>query len=142
MIIYMDRDHNAINFAEKVYNVISKAYKVEFLKSDESLPYPLIANNLSKKVASSPDSLGILICKTGIGMSIVANKVKGIYAANCKTAEESRNFKACNKGNVLCFGATSVSLATAIEMCKVFVDTKFDCKNRNRIDLIKLLEEN
>lgn len=141
MRIYIDRDHNAVEFTEAVVSALSALYNVVFLQSPLECPYPSVAEKLSKIVSKEKDALGILICKTGIGMSIVANKIKGIYAANCSTMKQCYMFKKNNMGNVLCLGANTMSVERAIRICKVFIETKFDDKNIGRINTIKTIEE-
>lgn len=141
MTVYMDRDHNAVDFADELYAKLSSEYNIHYLKSSIDLPYPVIAHSLAQKVSSSDNALGILICKTGIGMSIVANKVGGIYANNCNTVKECKQFKSCNNGNVLCLGAANLSVAHAEKICKAFLDTDFIVKHAGRIELIKKLTE-
>lgn len=137
MTIYLDRDHNAIEFTEEIYSKLSEIYNIDFIRTDETVPYPVIAKSMAERVVRNSQSLGILVCKTGIGMSIVSNKVKGAYANNCKTVEECKNFKRCNMGNILCLGATSVTVEEAVNICKAFIDTDFNLVNLPRIDLIK-----
>ena len=137
MTVYLDRDHNAIEFTEKVYSKLSEIYNIDFIRTDETVPYPLIAKSMAERVVGDSHSLGILVCKTGIGMAIVSNKVQGAYANNCKTVEECKNFKSSNMGNILCLGATSVTVEEAVSICKAFIDIEFNSVNTPRIDLIK-----
>ena len=141
MTVFLDRDHNAVEFADELYAKLSLNYNIEYLKSPIEKPYPIIAYNLAQKVKSTENSLGILICKTGIGMAIVANKVSGIYASNCRTVKESINFKSCNNGNVLCLGASILSIAHAAKICGTFLDTAFNVTHAGRIELINSLVE-
>lgn len=140
-MVFLDRDHNAIEFAESLYENLSKQYEISFLRSSPDTPYPLVAQNMAGLILANPGSLGILICKTGIGMSIVSNKYKGIFANNCKSEEECFYFKSKNNGNVLCLGSKMISVTEAIKICKTFLSTEFDTQNQNRIDLIMQLFE-
>ena len=141
-MIFLDRDHNAIEFAESLYANLSRKYEISFLRSSPDLSYPLIAKKMADLILANPGSLGILICQTGIGMSIVSNKYKGVFANNCKSEEECFCFKSKNHGNVLCLGAKIISVAEAIKICNVFLSTEFDVRTQNRIDLIMQLDSN
>lgn len=138
-MIFLDRDHNAIEFTEALYENLSEQYELSFLRSAPSIPYPLVAQNMVQAILANPKSLGILICQTGIGMSIVSNKYHGIFANNCKSEEECFYFKSKNNGNLLCLGSRMLSIAEAVRICNVFLTTEFDTQNQNRIDLINQL---
>lgn len=93
--------------------------------SEESCDYPLIAQSLCKAVESDKSS-GILICGTGIGMSIAANRFKGIRAAMCSVELQARLARRHNNANILCLGAriTGTELALAITMA--FLESDFE----------------
>lgn len=138
-MLFLDRDHNAIQFAEAIYENLSNHYEISFIRSSPDIPYPLIAQNMVKKILTNPGSFGILICQTGIGMSIVSNKYKGIFANNCKSIEECYYFRSKNNGNLLCLGSKMISETDAIDICNTFLSTQFDNANQKRIDLINQL---
>lgn len=138
-MIYLDRDHNAIQFAESLYANLSEKYQIEFIRSAPDIPYPIIAQNMAKQILTNPGSFGILICKTGIGMAIVSNKYPGIFANNCKSVEECYYFRSKNNGNLLCLGAEMLSETDAINICNTFLTIEFDIQNQKRIDLINQL---
>ena len=77
-------------------------------------------------MAGSPDLLGVLICGTGIGMSIAANKVKGVRAALCHTEFEARATRQHNDANVLCLGERVTGSGVAKAVLQVFLETKFE----------------
>ena len=110
----------------------------------ERCDYPNAAKAVCEKVVSAECDLGILICGTGIGMSIVANKVKGIRAACCSEPFSARLTREHNNANVLCFGARVVGEGTAMDLVDAFVDTPFSNDERHirRIDLISEIENN
>ena len=86
--------------------------------------------------------LGILICGTGIGMSMAANKHKGIRAACCSDTFSARLTRLHNDANVLCFGARVVGQGLALDLADVFVDTEFEGgKHKTRIDMFTALEQ-
>ena len=110
----------------------------------EKCDYPNAAKAVCQKVVSKECDLGILICGTGVGMSIAANKVKGIRAACCSEPFSARLTREHNNANVLCFGARVVGEGTAIDLVDAFVDTPFSNDERHirRIDLITEIEKN
>ena len=93
--------------------------------STESCDYPIFADALCKKIQNGECERGILICGTGIGMSIAANKHAGIRAACCSDVYSARLTREHNDANVLCFGARVVGEGTAIDLVDVFVDTEY-----------------
>jgi len=140
MKIYIDCDHHGLGLKQEI---IAYFYQqdIQFIDLDLGIdkPYPIIANNLAKKIQETNNSRGILICKTGIGMSIVANKQYGVYANNCNSSQECVLFRKINNGNVLCLGAQFLSIQKAIDLCELFIQTEFDNNNSCRIELIESL---
>ena len=91
-----------------------------------SVDYPDYASKLAEAVNGKQASLGVLICGTGIGMSITANKVHGIRAALCHSEFDARFARMHNDANVLCLGARTTGGGLAIEIMKIFVATPFE----------------
>ena len=108
----------------------------------ERCDYPDSAKAVCEKVMAGECDLGILICGTGIGMSMAANKVKGIRAACCSDQFSARLTREHNNANVLCFGARVVGEGTALDLVDAFVDTPYsnDERHQRRIDLITAME--
>jgi ribose 5-phosphate isomerase B len=90
--------------------------------SGESVDYPDYARKVAEEVAAARATVGILVCGTGIGMSIAANKVKGIRAAHCTTEYEARMARAHNDANVLCIGERVVGLGLGGAIVKAFLE--------------------
>ena len=114
-------------------------YKDYGCYSEESVDYPVYAKKAANAVASGECERGILICGTGIGISIAANKVKGIRAAlctDCFTAEATRQH---NDANILALGGRVVGPGLALKIVDTFLDTPFSNAERHkrRIDLIE-----
>ena len=99
--------------------------------STASVDYPDYALPASQAVAGGECDLGILICGTGIGMSLCANKVKGIRAACCSDTFSARMTRMHNNSNILCFGALVVGLGLATDMVDLFLDTEFEGERHN-----------
>ena len=111
--------------------------------SAESCDYPAIAHALCKNIQDGVTELGILICGTGIGMSMAANKHRGIRAAACSDTFSARLTRVHNDANVLCFGERVVGMGLAIDLVDNFIDAEFEGgKHQRRVDMITAIEEN
>jgi ribose 5-phosphate isomerase B len=109
--------------------------------SGESVDYPDYARQVAEAVASGRARVGILVCGTGIGMSISANKVKGVRAALCTTEYEARMARAHNDANVLCMGERVVGLGLAGAIVKAFLETPFEGgRHARRVEKMTALE--
>ncbi len=109
--------------------------------SGESVDYPDYARQVAEAVASGRAKLGILVCGTGIGMSIAANKVKGVRAAHCTTEFEARMARAHNDANVLCVGERVVGLGLGGAIVKAFLETPFEGgRHERRVQKLRDLE--
>ena len=107
-----------------------------------SVDYPDIATKLCAGITSGEQELGILVCGTGIGMSIAANKVKGIRAAACSEHFSAKFTRLHNNSNVLCLGGRVIGVGTAIEIVDLFVDTEFEGgRHQTRVDKIMAIED-
>lgn len=94
--------------------------------TDESCDYPIYAKAVAEAVAKGECEKGILVCGTGIGMSMAANKVKGIRASVCSDAKSAEFTRLHNDANVLCMGARIIDLEKAEELVKIFLTTGFE----------------
>lgn len=107
-----------------------------------SVDYPDIAAKVCASIVSGENERGILVCGTGIGMSIAANKVKGIRAAACSEHFSAKYTRLHNNSNVLCLGGRVIGVGTAIELADLFVDTDFEGeRHQRRIDKITTIEQ-
>ena len=106
-----------------------------------SVDYPDIAKKLCAGITSGENELGILVCGTGIGMSIAANKINGIRAAACSEHFSAKFTRLHNNSNVLCLGGRVIGVGTAIELADLFVDTEFEGgRHQTRVDKIMEIE--
>ncbi len=114
-------------------------YKDAGCDSTKSCDYPEYAHKVTSLITSGACELGILICGTGIGMSIAANKVKGIRAALCSDCFSAEATKEHNNANVLCMGARVLGPGLAIKITDIFLDTPFsnDERHNRRISLLE-----
>jgi ribose 5-phosphate isomerase B len=143
-MIAIGSDHAGFEYKEHLIGVlkrIGKPYKDFGTSSKASTDYPDFAHIVSEEVASGRCEIGILICGTGIGMSIVANKHKGIRAAVCESIESARLAREHNNANILCIGARILSLEKTEEIVRIFLSTQFSGKERHicRIEKIHKL---
>lgn len=106
--------------------------------SNDSCDYPSIAKKVALEVARGNSNRGILVCGSGIGMSIVANKVKGIRAALCWNLSTAELARAHNNSNILCLGQRQLDDKLSIEMVRVWLDTEFEGgRHKKRVDMIE-----
>ncbi len=109
--------------------------------SSESVDYPDFARAVGEEVARQQADFGILVCGTGIGMSMSANKVPGIRAAKADTEYEAEMARAHNDANVLCLGARVSDAATAEKLVRKFLETRFEGgRHQRRVDKIMAIE--
>lgn len=109
--------------------------------SSESCDYPLIAHELCQKIQNGEAELGILICGTGVGMSIAANKHKGIRAACCSDTFSARLTRVHNDANVLCFGERVVGMGLALDLVDNFLGAEYEGgKHARRVGIITDIE--
>ena len=94
--------------------------------NDNSVDYPDFAKKLSKKVASNKGSFGILICGSGMGMAIAANKNKNIRAALCYSKKNTKLSRLHNNANIITLGERLINKNKAISLIKIFLSTKFE----------------
>lgn len=113
-------------------------------KVDNAVDYPNFAEKVGNAIQSGRADFGILICGTGIGMSIAANKIKGIRAALCADPVSAKFTRLHNDANVLCLGARTIGQEVALECVRQFVNTDFapgdDLRHQRRLDLVAALE--
>lgn len=109
----------------------------------KSVDYPDIAKVVCEKITSGDCERGILVCGTGIGMSMAANKIKGIRAACCSDHFSAKYTRLHNDANILCLGGRVVGIGVAIELGDIFMDTEFEGgRHSARVAKIKEIEEN
>ena len=103
--------------------------------------YPDIARKVGEAVASGSCDCGILICSTGIGMCIAANKIRGVRAASCHNAFEAQRARSHNDANVLCLSGENTDAGSALEIVEPFLATDFEGgRHVQRVNKIRALE--
>jgi len=110
--------------------------------TNDSCDYPNYAHAVCKNVQDGVTELGILICGTGIGMSMAANKHRGIRAAACSDTFSARLTRAHNNANILCFGERVLGPGLALDLVDAFIDTDFEGgKHQRRVDMVMQIEK-
>jgi len=144
-MIAIGSDHGGFKLKEVLIEYLEKnniKYKDFGTYSEQSCDYPLIAVEVAKKVASGEFEKGILICGTGIGMSIAANKVKGIRAALCHDVFSAKATRRHNDANILTCGERVIGTGLFLEIVDAFLKTQFEGgRHQRRIDLIAQTEK-
>ncbi len=137
-------DHAGLRLrAEAVRVAREKGFEVEDLGpfSGDSVDYPDYARQVAEALSQGRARLGILVCGTGIGMSISANKVNGIRAAHCTSEFEARMARAHNDANVLCLGERTLGLGLGAAIVAAFLEQPFEGgRHQRRIDKITEME--
>ncbi|MFW5985821.1 MAG: ribose 5-phosphate isomerase B [Halanaerobiales bacterium] len=144
MQIAIGSDHAGYHFKEEIKELLEEKgieYKDLGADSEDSVDYPDFAGQVANGVAEGKFEKGILICGTGIGMSIAANKVKGVRAALCHDVFSARAARNHNNANVLTMGSRVIGVGLAREIVKVWLEGEFDGgRHQRRIDKITELE--
>ena len=145
MKIAIGCDHGGINLKPVLVDYLEKQgieYKDFGTFTKDSCDYNDYAEKVANAVAGKECDLGILICGTGIGMSIVANKVKGVRCAHCHDVFSAKMTKLHNDANVLAFGERVIGAGLMLEIVDAFIHTEFSGDERHvrRVEKIKALE--
>ena len=145
MKIAIGADHGGYSLKEILkQHLLERGLKVEDFGAfdTQSCHYPVYAEKVARAVAAKEAELGLLVCGTGIGMSIAANKVKGIRAAavsDCFTAQATREH---NDSNILCLGERTVGPGLALRIVDTWLDASFlGGRHQIRVDMISALEK-
>ena len=145
--VFVGSDHAGF----ELKNLIVERLRAEFpqlpvedcgTQSEASTDYPTYAKIVGEKVAADPKSRGILVCGSGIGMSIAANKVRGVRAAQVWDATSARLCRQHNGANVVCVGARLTGRETAFDIVRTFLKTAFEGgRHAGRLELIQKMEQ-
>ena len=137
-------DHRGFDLKQVIMTFIQKAgysYNDFGCYSADVVDYPDIAQKVARAVASGNFDRGILICSTGVGMSIAANKIKGMRAALCYDVFAAQRARQHNNANILCLRGENIEGSSALEIVKTYLSTDFEGgRHIPRLDKIKALE--
>ena len=146
MKIAIGNDHVAVEMKNLVKEHLEgKGYEVINFGTDceESTDYPIYGKKVADAVASGECDFGVLICGTGVGISLSANKVKGIRACVCSDPYTARLTRKHNDANIIAFGARVIGPETALMIVDEFFGTEFEGgRHQRRVDQIMDLESN
>lgn len=129
MKIYLGSDHAGFDLKNTFKNYLethTKNFEDLGCHSIQSVDYPDVTKLVAQKVLAGPQNKGVLICGSGIGMSISANRFSGIYAALCTDSYSAQMSRKHNNANVLVLGARFLKPAEALETLKVWLHTDFE----------------
>ena len=127
--ISLSSDHAGYKLKEKVKKyLLKKNFKVIDLgpKNNESVDYPDYAKRVARSISSKKSNLGILICGSGTGMAMSANKFKKIRAAVCYNIDSTRLSRKHNNANIIALGSRLTKTSTALKLVNIFLSTKFE----------------
>ena len=140
MKIAIASDHGGFTLKEEIKKyLISEGIDVIDLgtNSEESVDYPVYGKLCAEAVASGKADRGIACCSTGVGISMAANKVKGIRCALCTDTHMAEMTRRHNDANMLALGGRTVSVNTALEITKIWLETEFEGgRHKRRVDMI------
>ena len=143
MRIAIGCDHRGLNLKQCIIKLISEAghsYEDFGCYTTDPVDYPDIAQKVAEAVTMGNLEFGILICNTGIGMSIAANKVKGVRAVLCRDVFSARCARQHNDANILCLGGGQVQ-DTLLEIIDAFLNSEFEGgRHQRRLNKIKEME--
>lgn len=144
MKIAMGCDHAAVEYKNQIRDLLrAQGHEVTDvgIEAGEKADYPDIAEKVGGLVAGGTAEKGILICGTGVGMSIAANKVHGVRAAVVSEAYSAKLCRQHNDANILCFGQRVVGIEVALELVKVFLETEHEGgRHAGRVEKIMAIE--
>jgi len=142
-MIALGSDHAGFEYKERMKQILEElrlTYRDFGTHSKDSSDYPDWAHAVAQSISTGESDRGILICGTGIGMSIVANKHRGVRAAACESVTAARLARQHNDANILTLGARITGWESAVDIVKTFLATSFDGgRHQKRIDKIQLL---
>ena len=145
-IIVLASDHGGFELKESIKAHLTERgirYIDLGTNSSASVDYPDYAHKLCRSLQSGEADLGILCCGTGIGMSMAANKHKGIRAACCSDTCSARFTRMHNNANVLCLGGRVVGAGLACDMVDLFIDTEYEGgRHDRRVAMVDAFDEN
>ncbi len=145
MKIGIGNDHSALEMKAEIIDYLKErgCEVVDYgTNSTESCDYPIYGEKVARAVAAGEVDQGILICGTGLGISLAANKVKGIRAAVCSEPYTAKMARLHNDCNILAFGARVIGPELAKMIVETWLDTEFEGgRHQRRVDLITKIEE-
>lgn len=145
MTVALGCDHGGLNIKNAVIEYL-KQNNFDFIDygcyTEDSVDYPEYGYKVAKAITDGKAQLGILCCGTGIGISMAANKVKGIRAAVCTNEFMAEMTRRHNNSNILSMGGRIIDEATAVRLADIFLNTEFEGdRHTRRVDMITAIED-
>jgi ribose 5-phosphate isomerase B len=140
MQIFIACDHAAFEAKEALRAALSSHHQITDLGTytADSVHYPEYAQKLAKAVLAAPGSRGLLLCGSGIGVSIAANRFKGIRAALCRDLDDAEMCRRHNDANVMCLAGRKTPVKELIPMAEKFLSTAFEGgRHQTRVEMIE-----
>ncbi|MBN2504461.1 MAG: ribose 5-phosphate isomerase B [Bacilli bacterium] len=146
MKIAIGSDHAGFAYKEPIIELLRQLEHEVFdlgTNSETSTDYPVYAFKVGEAIRDKIADLGILICGTGIGVSIAANKVKGVRAGACQSEFAAKMMREHNDANILCLGSRINTLEEALNFVKIYLQSEYSAgpRHQRRIDIIYKYEE-
>lgn len=146
MKIYIGADHRGYNFKKRIIKILSDmgycAVDMGVYDAGTSCDYPKVAYKVASEVAKQRNGRGVLVCMSGIGQAMAANKVRGAYAALCYNAESAVLSRQHNNANIIVLGAKFVKSKDLKKILQAFLNTEFEGgRHQRRVNQIKKLEK-
>ena len=144
-MIALGSDHGGYKLKEEIKRYLEEK-EIEYTDcgtfNEESVDYPDIAKTVALEIQDKECDKGILVCRSGIGMSIVANKFRGIRCAKCNDEEEAKYSRMHNDANILALGADYIDTSKAIKIVRMWIATEFEGgRHQERIQIIDEIEK-
>ena len=144
MRIALGCDHRGLKLKQAIMKFLAESghdYEDFGCYSSDPVDYPDIAKQVGEAVVSGGFDQGILICGSGIGMSIAANKIRGVRAALCCNAFSAERARRHNDANILCLGEDTIEQASALDIVEIYLSTTFEGgRHLRRLEKIRNLE--
>ena len=144
-MIAIANDHSALEMKKEIMSLLDEMgleYKDFGAYSSESCNYPVFGARAARAVASGECEFGILLCGTGLGIGLAANKIKGIRAALCSDYFSAKYTRLHNDANVICMGGRTIGPGLALELVDIFLNTPFEGgRHARRVEQLMKLEE-
>ncbi len=146
MKVFIGADHRGFEAKNELADELEKSYEIFDMgpyKLDPDDDYPVYAQKVAQSVVENPGSMGLLVCRSGEGMAIAANKIKGIRAIEATSKDQAFESRQDNDSNVLSLSSEQLSKREMLEVARVWLETPFSelARHKRRIDEIGALEK-
>jgi len=146
MKIFIGADHRGVNYKSRIVKILSEfgrdVVDCGAFDEEKSCDYPKVAYKVSTNVVKTKDARGILVCMSGIGQTMAANKVSGAYAALCYNTQAAKLSRLHNNANILVLSSKFTKMKDLKNILKVWLETAFEGgRHQRRVNQIKMIEK-